>query len=182
MDDGVPKGMRQVEHHEHRPRAAHGRPVEVALLDLRDPLNVGQAFRLAASLGVARLHLVGQTPAPPNAKLNRTARGAHHEVSWSRATWADALAGFRERRLCVIAVEYATASVDLREVCTEVGDRPCVLLVGNEAHGLPKDILATVDHVAHIPMYGAISSLNVAAALAIALWEWVRRAPTDITA
>lgn len=169
--------MRQVEHHEHRAQPPHGRHVELALLDLRDPLNVGQAFRLAASLGVTHLHLLGRTPTPPNAKLNRTARGAQEEVQWSQATWDAALDGFRQNQLRVVAIEYATASVDMREVRARIAGQACVLVVGNEAHGLSKDVLAAVDEVAHVPMYGAISSFNVASALGIALWEWVRLPP-----
>ncbi len=166
--------MRQVEHHEHRPHPTHGVPVELALLDLRDPLNVGQAFRLAASLGVAHVHLLGTTPAPPSAKLNRTARGAQDEVTWSAASWLEAMASFRQRGMTLVAIEYATASMDVREVRRLVAEEACVLIVGNEAHGLSKEALAAVEHVAHVPMYGAVSSLNVATALSIALWEWVR--------
>ena len=157
--------MRQLEHHEHRPLPGHGRRVSLALADVTDPLNVGHAFRLGASLGAERLYLLGRTPAPPNAKLNRTARGAQHQLAWE---------GFRQNGLRVVAVEYATASRDLRAVRAELGAAPVVLAVGNEAHGFAPALLDGADAVAQLPMYGAISSYNVATALAIALWEWVR--------
>lgn len=143
-------------------------------MDVRDPLNVGQAFRLGVSLGAQRLHLLGSTPSPPNAKLNRTARGAQHELPFVRGTVEDAFIGFRQNSLVVVALEYATASTDIRTVRQVCAERPVVLLVGNEAHGLPKSVLAEADHVAHLPMYGGVSSYNVAAALGIALWEWIR--------
>ena len=166
--------MRQLEHHEHRPLPAHGRRVSLALVDVKDPLNVGHAFRLGSSLGVERVYLLGQTPAPPNAKLNRTARGAQHQVPFTALPLAGAWEGFRQNGLRVVAVEYATASRDIREVRRELGDAPVVLAVGNEAHGFPPALLDAADAVAHLPMYGAISSYNVATALAVALWEWVR--------
>ena len=166
--------MRQVEHHEHRPLPGHGRRVSLALADVKDPLNVGHAFRLGASLGVDRLYLLGETPAPPNAKLNRTARGAQHQVTWESRPTVGAWARFRADGLRVVAVEYATASRDIRAVRRELGTEPVVLAVGNEAHGFPSDLLDEADAVAQLPMFGAISSFNVSTALAIALWEWVR--------
>lgn len=146
----------------------------MALADVKDPLNVGHAFRLGASLGVEHLYLLGDTPAPPNAKLNRTARGAQHQLPFSSRPLAGAWESFRQNGLAVICVESATASRDLREVRGAYADRRCVLVVGNEAHGFPPELLDGADAVTHLPMYGAISSYNVATALAIALWEWVR--------
>lgn len=146
----------------------------VALADVKDPLNVGQAFRLGASLGAEHLYLLGETPAPPNAKLNRTARGAQHQLSFTSAPLAGAWEGFRQNGRAVVCVEYATESRDIRGVRSTYAGQPCVLVVGNEARGFPRALLDDADAVAHLPMYGAISSYNVATALAIALWEWVR--------
>ena len=168
--------MRQVEHHEHRAAAHHGRRIELALVDLRDPLNVGQAFRLGVSLGVAHLHLLGSTPGPPNAKLNRTARGAQSMLRYSCSSVSEGLAGFRQNRLYVVAIEYATDARDIRELAAELRQarRDTVLLVGNEAHGLPRDMLTACDAVGVLPMFGPVSSYNVATALALATWEFVR--------
>ena len=146
----------------------------VALADVKDPLNVGHAFRLGSSLGVDHLYLLGQTPAPPSAKLNRTARGAQHQVPFTSLPLAGAWEGFRQNGQRVICIEYATDSRDVREVRKAYTGEPCVLVVGNEAHGFPPELLDAADAVAHLPMYGAISSYNVATAIAIALWEWVR--------
>ncbi len=42
------------------------------------------------------------------------------------------------------------------------------------AHGMTSEILVACDGVGHLPLYGAISSLNVATALSLAVWEVVR--------
>ncbi len=165
--------MRQIEHHEHVPSRHHGKHVEVALADLRDPLNVGQAFRICTSLGVRHLHLCGATPTPPLAKINRTARGAQHAVPWSSKPAHETLETFRASGGKVIGIEYATASVDLREL-SFVEQQPLLLVLGNEAHGIARDLLDSCDVVAHLPLYGPISSLNVATALALSVWEVVR--------
>jgi tRNA G18 (ribose-2'-O)-methylase SpoU len=48
---------------------------------------------------------------------------------------------------------------------------PCALLLGNERFGLDPSVVALADAGARIPTYGAKASLNVVAALAIALHE-----------
>ena len=47
------------------------------------------------------------------------------------------------------------------------------ILVGAERDGLPDDVVAQADHVAHIPI--ATDSLNAAMAATIALYELSRR-------
>ena len=168
--------MRQIEHQEHRPAPHHGHVVDLILAGLKDPLNVGQAFRTAASLGVRHVYLCGGTPTPPGAKINRTARGAQHEVAWSAGTTATVIEDLQRAGTAVVAVEYATKSRDLREVVGGIApERPIALVVGHEARGLTPEIMGVCAQVAHLPLYGRVSSLNVATALALALWEVVRR-------
>ena len=47
------------------------------------------------------------------------------------------------------------------------------LLVGAEREGLPPELVAAADHVAHIPI--ATDSLNVAMAATVALYELANR-------
>ena len=48
-------------------------------------------------------------------------------------------------------------------------------MLGSERSGLPDDVLAACDEVATIPIEPESESLNVAAAGAIALYDWSRR-------
>jgi len=50
-----------------------------------------------------------------------------------------------------------------------------VLVVGNERTGLEEDVLARLDRVAEIPMYGLPHSLNAATSASIAIYEYCRR-------
>ena len=166
--------LRQIEHQEHAPSDHHGRSLAVALLDLKDPLNVGQAFRLASAMGIEMLYLLGQTPHPPSAKITRTARGAEQEMKWEHSSWEDFAARMKQEGRAVIALEYAHGAQRLELISRQWRDKPCVLLVGNEQAGLPASVLAACDAVAQIPMHGRLSSINVASALGIGMWEWVR--------
>ncbi len=49
-----------------------------------------------------------------------------------------------------------------------------VLVVGNERTGLEEDVLARLDRVAEIPMYGLPHSLNAATSASIAIYEYCR--------
>ena len=45
---------------------------------------------------------------------------------------------------------------------------------GNEAHGLPSNVLVAVDHVVRIPILGRAESLNLATAAAVCLYAYAR--------
>ena len=49
--------------------------------------------------------------------------------------------------------------------------RPCLVLMGNERHGLGPDEMALCEDLVTIPMLGECDSHNVAAATALVLYE-----------
>lgn len=49
--------------------------------------------------------------------------------------------------------------------------RPTILIAGNETHGLSENYRAACDAMVKIPMYGSTSSLNLASAVSIMLYE-----------
>ena len=51
---------------------------------------------------------------------------------------------------------------------------PVAWLFGNEAHGLPPEILAGAGRRVSIPIRGGAESLNLATAAAMCLWETAR--------
>jgi TrmH family RNA methyltransferase len=63
------------------------------------------------------------------------------------------------------------AAVDFR--------RPTILVVGNETHGLSHDLRLACDQIARIPIGGAATSLNLASATSIALYEATRQRRTQ---
>src|SRR5216683_2423316 len=52
--------------------------------------------------------------------------------------------------------------------------RPTAWLFGNEAWGLPQDLLALADEAVAVPIYGQAESLNLAAAAAVCLYASAR--------
>jgi RNA methyltransferase, TrmH family len=134
-------------------------PVAVSLWRVGDPGNVGALFRAADAFG-ASVELSPGCADPTGSKALRASAGAVFRVPLGEA------AG---RRIGLVA----HGGRPLREL--EFSD-PTVFVVGSEREGLPEDVLARCDAVATIPTSGPAESLNVAAAGAIALYAWSRRA------
>jgi TrmH family RNA methyltransferase len=135
------------------------RPVALSLWRVGDPGNVGTLIRTADAFG-ASVELSPGCADPTGPKALRASAGAVFRVPLGEA------AG---QRVGLVAHE----GRPLGEL--EFGD-PTVFVVGSEREGLPEDALARCHVVATIPTSGPAESLNVAAAGAIALYEWSRRA------
>jgi TrmH family RNA methyltransferase len=52
---------------------------------------------------------------------------------------------------------------------------PDVFVIGNEGHGIPREISALCSESAYIPICEQAESLNASVAASILLWEQVRK-------
>jgi len=134
------------------------RPVALSLWRIGDPGNVGTLIRTADAFGAAVELSVGCAD-PTGPKALRASAGALFRVPVGEP------AG---QRIGLVA----HGAKPLGEV--EFGEAT-VFVVGSEREGLPQEALARCEVVATIPTPGPAESLNVAAAGAIALYEWSRR-------
>jgi tRNA (guanosine-2'-O-)-methyltransferase len=144
------------------------------LLDsVSQPFNVGSIIRTAAAFGVERIWLCGDTAPPEHPQARRTALGTGRLVTFEREPGAGpAASAAASAGLTVIAIELARDAVPLHEA--PLGGDVC-LAVGHEDRGCSPALLAAADTIAYIPQLGRVGSLNVAAAVAIALAEARRR-------
>jgi tRNA (guanosine-2'-O-)-methyltransferase len=144
------------------------------LLDsVSQPFNVGSIIRTAVAFGVERIWLCGDTAPPEHPQARKTALGTGRLVTFEREPGAAAAASAAASAgLTVIAIELAQDAVPLHEA--PLGGDVC-LAVGHEDRGCSAALLAAADAVAYIPQLGRVGSLNVAAAVAIALAETRRR-------
>ncbi len=164
---------RQLAHSDHL--GAGTLPLRLLAPDVGLASNVGALFRLADALGVEHLHLAGATPAPPDARIRRTARSAERHVAWSHdADALDVVAALKSQGWRVVALELSTRSVPLADLPVAPGDRVC-LVVGAESAGVSQALLDAADATVHITMRGHNSSMNVATACAIAAYDIARR-------
>ena len=139
-------------------------PLCLALWGVNDPGNVGTALRSALAFGAASVALGPGSADPYGHKAVRASMGALFTVPVTRVREPDELPG---RTVALVAREgRPLAEVEAGEV---------TLVVGAEREGLPRQVVAACDEVAHIPI--ASESLNAAMAATIGLYEVTRVAP-----
>lgn len=149
-------------------------PVTVVLENIRSLWNVGSIFRTADAAGAEEIVLAGYTGRPPRAEIAKTALGAEQVVPWREAATAgEAIEELRGRGCSIIALDKTDDSVPLADADVAF---PCAVLLGNEVVGLSDEAIQAADLVCHLPMHGLKSSLNVAVAAGVALYEVRRKA------
>jgi TrmH family RNA methyltransferase len=152
------------------------RPRLVAILvEANDPGNAGTILRTADAAGADAVLFTGDSVDPYNGKAVRAAAGSlfHLDVV-TGVQPAAALAGCRAAGLRTIATTGA-AVVDLDELIDRGGlDGPTAWLFGNEARGLPADVVAAAELAVRVPLHGRAESLNLAAAAAVCLYASAR--------
>lgn len=135
-------------------------PVCVGLWGVRDPGNVGTVLRGALAFGAGSVAIGPNTADPYGPKAVRASMGAIFAVPVARVESIDALPG---RKVALAARRGSVLRGPLGP------GEEVTLLVGAEREGLPEDVIAACDEVAHIPI--ANESLNAAMAATLALYE-----------
>jgi RNA methyltransferase, TrmH family len=138
------------------------RRATLALWHVADPGNVGTLIRSADAFGASIALSVGCAD-PTGSKALRGSAGAIFRIPIGRF---DEAAGLR-----VALVAHGGEPIDRVEL-----PEPTIFVLGAEREGVPEQLVAACDAVASIPLADSAESLNVAAAGAIALYEWSRRA------
>jgi tRNA G18 (ribose-2'-O)-methylase SpoU len=142
----------------------------VVLEDIVDHTNVGAIFRSAAALGAEAVLVAPRCADPLYRRSVRVSMGTVFQVPWTRMTdWDAGLADLRAHGFTVAALALADASMSLDDLAASPPAR-LALVLGAEGDGLSRAALESADLVVRIPMAGAVDSLNVAAASAVALW------------
>lgn len=136
--------------------------------NIRSAYNVGSFFRTADGVGECRVVLSGYTPRPPHKGILKTALGAELSVPWEYVArpgpWLERM---RRRGYHIVGLEQTRVSQDL---FTFRRRWPMVLVLGNEVRGMSVSLLGHCHDVVEIPMAGQKESLNVASAMAVAVY------------
>ncbi len=154
-------------------------PLSIIANDINSPLNIGSLFRLCDALGMEKLYLCGDSPTPPNTKINKTSRSTEKTVAYEYHADAEKLVStLRASNALIIALEITSASIaintDAFRSSVEAAlnsNKDIVLIIGSENTGVNAALLALSDITTHIPMFGINSSMNVVTAASIACFE-----------
>ncbi len=142
----------------------------VLLDDIENPTNVGAIFRSAAALGAEALLLTAGCADPLYRRAARVSMGSVFVVDWTFVS-EGIVQSLKEHDFCVSALALSDQAKDLGDPGVYKKSKNALVL-GNEAHGVSPDLQKACDQVLKIPMKKGVDSLNVAAASAVAFWEF----------
>ena len=133
------------------------------LLDeVKDPGNLGTIIRSAEAFGVSAIICSEQTVDQYNSKVVQASMGSIFRVPMRYQSLKDFLQS--KSTLNRYAIHLSGTSINQKTL-----QKPALLVMGSESHGVSEDLLAHVNQCLTIPMQGRVESLNVSVATAIAL-------------
>jgi len=143
---------------------------DAVLLDgVQDPGNLGSLMRTAAAAGIRQILLSPGCAAAWSPKVLRAGQGAHFVLDV-----------FEEVDLENYVAHYGgTTAVTCLDGATSLyiaqWQGPVAWIFGAEGQGVREALIRASGLKIHIPMPGAVESLNVGAAAAVCLFEMLRR-------
>jgi tRNA/rRNA methyltransferase len=158
----------------------------VILVEPQLPDNIGMVARAMANFGLEELRLVAPRDAWPSEKARIAASGATFVIDEARAFdgYAAAFEGLhwvcattaRQRDLAKPVLTPAQAAAEMRRRISD-GQR-CGIVFGRERNGLETSEVALADAIVMIPVDSRFASLNLAQAVLLLAYEWLKDAPT----
>lgn len=142
----------------------------VVAVGIVNEFNVGNILRCSEATGVKHVYFVDSVQ-PSNEKLKKFSRNASNLVPNSFIS-LEKFWQIIPQLPPLVALEITSNSTDIFscEYDTEVS-----FVVGAESQGIPQEVLDVCELAIHLPMTGINSSINVASALCVALYDWQRR-------
>lgn len=139
------------------------------LENIQDPGNMGTMLRTAAAAGVTEVYVSSGSVAVWSPKVLRAGMGAHYALRiYENCDLVGLVTGSKVPVL--VTSLNATDSIYDKNLSGETA-----WLFGNEGNGVSRELLSLdVEHVI-IPQNPSVESLNVAAAVAVCLFEQVRQ-------
>ncbi len=148
-------------------------PCVLFLDGVTDPHNLGSLLRSADGAGFHGVVLPARRSAGVTGAVRRVSAGAAEVVPVARvSSLGSALEQAKKAGLWIVGLD-GDAEEDLWS--SSLAEPPVGLVLGAEDRGISRGIAARCDSVLRIPSVGKISSLNVAVAGAVAMFEVSRR-------
>ena len=149
----------------------YSQDIILALDDLQDPGNLGTIIRTADSVGLKQILISKGTTEAYNPKVIRSTMGAIFRVKIIECeNLGQTLKKIQKNNYQIVVTDLNTD-----KSIYDIKMQKKVIVIGNEANGVSKEIKGQSDIKAIIPMFGKTESLNASIATGVILYEYVRQ-------
>ena len=149
----------------------YSQDIIIALDGVQDPGNLGTILRTVDSANLKQIILSKESADSYNPKVVRSTMGAIFRVNIIEAdSLKDMLQEAKKNNFKVMVT-----SLDTKNSIYDVDYSKKVIVIGNEANGVSKEVQAIADEKVKIPMLGKTESLNASVSAGIMIYEYVRK-------
>ncbi|GAA4113192.1 23S rRNA (guanosine(2251)-2'-O)-methyltransferase RlmB [Aquimarina addita] len=147
-------------------------PLFLILDQLSDVRNFGAIIRTAECTGVHGIIIQKKGGAPVSEDTVKTSAGAIFKIPICKVDHIkDAIFYLQASGVYVVAATEKAAD-PIYDINLTI---PIAIVMGSEGKGISNSVLKLSDHLAKLPMYGDIASLNVSVACGVLLYETIRQ-------
>ncbi|KAI5462420.1 hypothetical protein BGZ63DRAFT_383772 [Mariannaea sp. PMI_226] len=166
------------------------KPFVLLLNEIIDPGNLGGILRTASYLGIDAVGITNRGSSTLTPVVLKSAAGAVEEISLftvddplkfiedsNRAGWKTFAAVAPPDRKLVRKHGEKFISTDEIQTRSPLNDHPCLLVLGNEGHGLPKQLKVAADYEVSVPSFvqgSNVDSLNVSVAAGLLCHSFIK--------
>lgn len=149
----------------------YSQDIIIALDGVQDPGNLGTILRTVDSANLKQIILSKDSADSYNSKVVRSTMGAIFRVNIiEEDSLKEMLQDAKKNNFKVMVT-----SLDTKNSIYDVDYSKKVIVIGNEANGVSKEVQAIADEKVKIPMLGKTESLNASVAAGIMIYEYVRK-------
>lgn len=145
--------------------------IMLALDDIQDPGNLGTIIRTADSIALSQILISKGTVDPYSLKVIRSTMGAIFRINILECeNLSKALEEIKKKGYDVVVTD-----LDAKKSIYDIDLEKKVVVIGNEANGVSKNVKNIANIKTIIPMLGKTESLNASVATGVILYEYVRQ-------
>ena len=149
----------------------YSQDIIVVLDDVQDPGNLGTILRTVDSIGLNQIIVSKGTADAFNSKVVRSTMGAIFRIKIIEVeNLAQAIKEMRKHHFKLMVTSLKT-----KNSIYDIDFNKKIIVIGNEANGVSKEIQDMADEKAKIPMLGRTESLNASVAAGVVMYEYVRQ-------
>lgn len=145
--------------------------IMLALDDIQDPGNLGTIIRTADSIALSQILISKGTVDPYSLKVIRSTMGAIFRINILECeNLSKTLEEIKKKGYDVVVTD-----LDAKKSIYDIDLEKKVVVIGNEANGVSKNVKDIANIKTIIPMLGKTESLNASVATGVILYEYVRQ-------